>query len=34
MICGKMTMGFFLVSESIGINKNREEMLEAMRNDV
>ena len=34
MICGKMTMGFFLVSESIGINKNREEMLEAIRNDV
>ena len=26
--------GFLLVSESIGINTNREEMLEAMRNDV
>ena len=26
--------GFFLVSESIGINVNREEMLEAIRNDV
>ena len=26
--------GFYLVSESIGTNTNREEMLEAMRNDV